>query len=93
MERIAFQLEEGQLSKILATRDGYCIIRVEEKNPPALKPYDECREAIKVKLLSERQSTLKEQLDRELRQKVTVRIYEKNLELFLAGDIETTPGQ
>ncbi len=52
---MAFKIEFDKLSEVIKTAQGFAIIRVEEKQPERQKSFDESKDEIKNKLLSEKQ--------------------------------------
>jgi len=73
-EKAAFSLEKGAVSEPVKTKFGYHIIKVSEKNPEGITPYEEVRDFIK-KFLQEDES--KEKYDAhiaELKKKATIEI-------------------
>ena len=52
----AFKIELNKLSELIKMQQGYAIIMVEEKQPEKQKTFDEAKEEIKNRLLSEKQS-------------------------------------
>lgn len=61
IEQIAFKLKPGEISQPLAIRDTYYIIRVTEKEPRKVKPFDEVKNQIAVELRQDRTNRLYEQ--------------------------------
>lgn len=73
-EDAAFNLDIGIISEPVKTQFGYHLIKVEEKIEPALKSFDEVKDAIKRGLLQERQAYTYSKLDSDLRDKYKVEI-------------------
>ncbi len=61
IEQIAFKLKPGEISPPVAIRDTYYIIRVTQKEPRHVKPFDEVKNQIAVELRQERTNRLYEQ--------------------------------
>jgi hypothetical protein len=47
---MAFKLKPGQTSGVFAVPDGFAIIKVEEKRPPATQPFDQVRENLQARV-------------------------------------------
>jgi len=54
-EKVAFELKVGVVSEPVQTQFGYHLIKVEGKDEPSVKAFDEVKATIKAELLNERQ--------------------------------------
>jgi peptidyl-prolyl cis-trans isomerase C len=73
-ENAAFQLDIGVVSQPVKTQFGYHLIKVEKKEGPSVKTFDEVKGAIKNGLLQERQIFKYNQFTNELKNKYKVEI-------------------
>ncbi|MBV7276955.1 peptidylprolyl isomerase [Clostridium sp. PL3] len=74
-EEAAFGLNIGVVSEPVKTQFGYHLIKVEEKVESAVKKLDEVKDTIKNNLLQQRQAFKYSQLNNELKEKYTVKIF------------------
>ena len=54
LEKVAFSLEKGEISDVIKTGAGYEIIRIMNKKGGGIKPLDEVRQAIDIRLRTQR---------------------------------------
>ena len=74
LEQIAFILSQGEVSDIFETKTGYCLLKVEDKEPPTIRSLEASREAIKVKLKGKQRRDLLNQIKQGLRKNITITI-------------------
>ncbi len=60
LEKVAFSLEQGQVSDIIKTGAGYEIIKLMDKKSAGLIPLDKVHGRIKMQLIKERQNEVKQ---------------------------------
>lgn len=75
LNRVAFSLQPGQLSRVVQLGDSLYIMRVEARKAAVTKPLAELREEISKKLFEEERIRLQEQWIETLREKAYVKIY------------------
>ncbi len=78
LEQAVDKLKTGEVTSWLEIRDGWYILKLEEKKEARLKPFEEVRKNIEEKLFNEkRQERLKEFL-KELKEKSYIKILDPN---------------
>jgi parvulin-like peptidyl-prolyl isomerase len=75
LNRVAFSLQPGQLSRVVQLGDSLYIMRVEARKAAVTKPLAELREEISKKLYEEERLRLQEQWIKTLREKAYVKVY------------------
>ncbi len=75
LNRVAFSLQPGQLSRVVQLGDSLYIMRVEARKAAVTKPLAELREEISKKLFEEERIRLQEQWIKTLREKAYVKVY------------------
>ena len=75
LNRVAFSLQPGQLSRVVQLGDSLYIMRVEARKAAVTKPLSELREEISKKLYEEERLRLQEQWIKTLREKAYVKVY------------------
>lgn len=75
LNRVAFALQPGQMSRVVQLGDSFYIMRVEARKAAVTKPLAELREEISKKLFEEERLRLQEQWIKTLREKAYVKIY------------------
>jgi len=75
LNRVAFSLQPGQLSRVVQLGDSLYIMRVEARKAAVTKPLAELREEISKKLFEEERIRLQEQWVKTLREKAYVKVY------------------
>ena len=75
LNRVAFSLQPGQLSRVVQLGDSLYIMRVEARKAAVTKPLAELREEISKKLFEEERLRLQEQWIKTLREKAYVKVY------------------
>ena len=84
--KAAFGLEKGARSGVVPTKNGYHIIRVDEKREPEYAAFERVKNGIKERIIrSEAQERL-EQLKRDLRSKVNIKISDERLRTIRIND-------
>ncbi|NMO21528.1 peptidylprolyl isomerase [Pyxidicoccus fallax] len=73
-EKVAFTLNEGEVSEPVRTNFGWHVLKVEEKRSVAAASYEEMRPKLEQKLGQEKSEKLLEQYVAELRQKANVEV-------------------
>ena len=75
LNRVAFSLQPGQLSRVVQLGDSIYIMRVEARKSAVTKPLSELRDEISKKLFEEERIRLQEQWIKTLREKAYVKVY------------------
>ena len=75
LNRVAFALQPGQLSRVVQLGDSIYIMRVEARKAAVTKPLSELRDEISKKLFEEERIRLQEQWIKTLREKAYVKVY------------------
>jgi parvulin-like peptidyl-prolyl isomerase len=75
LNRVAFSLQPGQLSRVVQLGDSLYIMRVDARKAAVTKPLSELREEISKKLYEEERLRLQEQWIKTLREKAYVKVY------------------
>ncbi len=93
-EKQAFSMEPGDISPPIKTQFGYHIIKVLEKSPKTVKPFEEVKDQIELEL--KRQKALKEldKIKEDLKKKAKIEIYAaeyKQAEAYLKETPTPTP--
>ena len=79
--RPAFNVEVGGVTDPILIGNGYSIIKVLSEKPEMLKTFEESKKLVKAKLRRIKTKELEEKWLEDMRKKINVVIYEKNLEL------------
>lgn len=75
LNRVAFSLQPGQLSRVVQLGDSIYIMRVEARKAAVTQPLSEMRDEISKKLFEEERIRLQEQWIKTLREKAYVKVY------------------
>ncbi len=76
LDQLLFTIEPGKLSEIIATDQGFHIVRVMERSPEGFVPFAEAQSDIREKLLqAKREAVFREHLAK-IRERIPVEIYE-----------------
>ncbi|MBU3665025.1 MAG: peptidylprolyl isomerase [Chthoniobacterales bacterium] len=75
LNKVAFALNTGELSKVIQIGDTFYILRVDARKPAVTRPLSEVREEITKKLFEEERLRLQDQWIDTLREKAYVKIY------------------
>lgn len=81
-EKVAFETPKGRVSGVVKTQFGYHRIFVEDRRDAATKPYDEVRNEIRERLLSERADRVMVQLNTttmELQGQSKIQLFKENI--------------
>jgi peptidyl-prolyl cis-trans isomerase SurA len=73
-EKVAFALEDGQISEPVRTRFGWHVIKVDDRRPLGIKPFDEMKAQLQEKLYREQMERLTEQHVQSLRAAAVVEV-------------------
>ena len=88
--RIAGDLRQpGDLSDVVAGRDGVFLVRLLDRRPPMVKPFESVRAEIQRSLLAERRRTVEEAFNHEILAASQVQRFPKPLEDL--NDLPTVP--
>jgi parvulin-like peptidyl-prolyl isomerase len=83
MEDVAFNLSVGEVSEVFETKTGYCLLRVLEKAPSAVRSFSEVKAGIKAKLEVQKQRERLDQLKQDLRKNVSITINQPVIKAYL----------
>ena len=72
---VAFALNAGQISKVIETKDGFYILKIEEKKPAKVTTLEEARDIIERILLQEEREALQKRWIESLKRKAYIRMY------------------
>ena len=75
LRRLAFTLNEGQMSEVIRKDEGCYLILVEERQDPKPKPLESVREEIEKALLAEERNRLKAEWIERLKEDSFVRYF------------------
>ncbi len=76
LDQLLFTIEPGKLSEIIATDQGFHIVRVMERSPEGFVPFAEAQSDIREKLMqAKREAVFREHLAK-IRERIPVEIYE-----------------
>ncbi len=72
VEATAFRLKPGQISKPVQTDDGFVLLRITEKKPRVVKPYEDVSGQLKVQLRQEKTTELYEQKTEDMKRRASL---------------------
>jgi peptidyl-prolyl cis-trans isomerase SurA len=75
LEKVAFNLRPGKISNIIALGGNYYILKIEDKRGGATRSFNEVREEIERKLITEEAQAKQERWLASLRQKAYIKMY------------------
>ncbi|RKY39305.1 MAG: hypothetical protein DRP75_02525 [Candidatus Omnitrophota bacterium] len=78
-DEVVFNLKKGQMSGIIALKDGYHIVKVIDKVPSKQKPLEKVKEEIRERLEREKEAKKLQSLLASLREKADIKINEELL--------------
>jgi len=76
IEEEIYKLDVGQVSKIIETDTGLHIVKIEDKRPPRLVPYEEIKDKLKKELTEVMQERKFNELIKDAKKNLKVEIYE-----------------
>lgn len=76
-EKIIFKLKPGEISRPIRSSYGYHIVKVEEKIPERILPFEEVKDLVKKDYLQKKQEELMRQILQKLYQEYQPKIYLK----------------
>jgi len=53
IDKVAFSLRPGQISDVIETARGYCVLKVDEVKNPVTEPFEAVKDQVKERLLLE----------------------------------------
>ncbi|MGD9329962.1 MAG: peptidyl-prolyl cis-trans isomerase [Desulfobacterales bacterium] len=74
-ETAAFALQKGEVSNIIPTRYGFHIIKLEDRRPSRLKPYEEVQEEVRRRVIEVTVERRHKEIVAKLRQGRNVQVY------------------
>jgi len=93
ISEVAFSLEPGQTSEVFAVPDGFCILKVEDRRPAAVKPLEDVRDQIIARLKHKQRDKMRRQWLIEQRKQARMVIADPRLRELVAGlaEVATPP--
>ncbi len=89
---VAFALRKGETSDIIKVPDGWAVIRVEDRRPAGVRPFEEVRDEIRRRVVREKlNATRKEWLVKQRKQAHVV-IPDKRLRRSVMALLQSAPG-
>ncbi len=90
---IIFNLQPGEVSRLVPAEYGFHIFQVTERQPPEVVPLEQARGEILAKLRQERADRLLRSLVQEARTRYNVVVYERNLPFGYEGTYKESHAQ
>lgn len=91
ISKVAFSLEPGQTSEVFKVPDGFCILRVEDRRPAAVKSLEDVRAQIIARLKYQQRDKMRRQWLIEERKQARMVIADPRLRELVEGLAEVTP--
>jgi len=91
ISEVAFSLEPGQTSEVFEVPDGFCILKVEDRRPAAVKSLEEVREQIIARLKHKQRDKMRRQWLIEERKRAGLVISDPRLRELVEALAEVTP--
>lgn len=91
ISKVAFSLKPGQLSGVFKGPDGWYILKVEDKRPAGEKRFDDVRDQIKARLISERMIAERAKWLAEKRAEASIVIKDRRLARAVRARLRSAP--
>jgi len=93
ISEVAFSLEPGQTSEVFEVPDGFCILKVEDHRPAAVKSLEDVRDQIVARLKHKERDKMRQQWLIEERQQARMVISDPRLRKLVEGlaEVATPP--
>jgi len=89
---VAFSLEKGQTSDIFKAPDGWAIVRVEDRRPPGVLPFDEVRDTVQQRVMREKLRQIRKEWLVEQRKRARIVIHDEQLRASVMALLAAAPG-
>ncbi len=72
VERMLFELNVGEIGPVISDKQAYQIVRVTERRPDRVKPFEEVQNDIRAELIAEKQQGVSEEVIRKLKKTAVI---------------------
>ncbi|MCX7597714.1 MAG: peptidyl-prolyl cis-trans isomerase, partial [Armatimonadetes bacterium] len=91
ISKMAFSLKPGEISPVFQGPDGWCILKLESKQPAGVEPLEKVAGRIRARLVQERMLMARAEWLKERRKQAKIAIDDPRLERAVRAQLETTP--
>jgi parvulin-like peptidyl-prolyl isomerase len=92
LQKVIFELKEGQISSIIKAPGGYYIVKAEKVIAGRERPYDQVQKSIERMVMRDKLNKAVGDLKAEIRREAKVEINEKYFTQFKEAQPSTAPG-